>query len=170
MSYFTRILKTFDYHSWLEFGQSLLPSAKYNLTLTTMPFSVFLLPAIDRIFGLDALAFATLVVVFIAELTSGVVASHILKVPFSSMKLSRFSFKVFYYLVLIALPYVMSVSFRAHDKTAAAMMFDWLHLFLVAQIVLENIVSILENLAVISGKEKTSWITTIKEKIRDLIA
>lgn len=170
MKFLTRILATFDYHSWLEFGQSLLPSSKYNLTLNLAPFTVLLFPAIDRLFGLDAVAFGVLLVVFVAELSSGIYASKIMKVPFSSMKLSRFSFKVAYYLVLISLPYVMAVSFKAHDKTAAATMFDWLHLFLVAQIVLENVVSILENLAVISGKPKTHWITAIKEKIKNLIA
>lgn len=135
-----------------------------------MPITIFLLPAIDRIFGLDAVAFGMLLVAFIAELTSGIIASKILNVPFSSMKLSRFSFKIFYYLVLIATPYVLAISFNAHGKTAAATMFDWLHLFLVGQIVLENLVSILENLAVISGKPKTHWISAIKDKINILIS
>lgn len=129
-----------------------------------------LFPFIDRVFGLDAYAFFFLLIVFISELTSGIIAASIKKEQFSSMKLSRFSFKVFYYLVLIALPYVMSISMKAHDKSTAAVMFDWLHLFLLAQIVLENIVSILENLAVISGKDKTHWITKIQEKIISLIS
>lgn len=127
-------------------------------------------PFIDRVFGLDAYAFALLIIVFFAELSSGLIAAHIRKEAISSMKLSRFSFKVFYYLVLIALPYVFATSFRAHDKTAAAVIFDWLHLFLVAQIVLENIISVLENLAVISGKDKTHWISKIQEKLNNLLS
>ncbi|QNK63953.1 phage holin family protein [Pedobacter sp. PAMC26386] len=169
MKFLNKMLATFDYHSWFELGQSLVPTTKYRLTIASAVISVSF-PFIDRVFGLDAYAFAVLILVFMAELTSGLVAAHIRKEAISSMKLSRFSFKVFYYLVLIALPYVMSQSFKAHDRTAAATMFDWLHLFLLSQIVLENVVSILENLAVISGKDKTHWITKIQDKLNNLIS
>lgn len=169
MNFFIKLLATFDYHSFTELGKSLTPSLKYKpVTLASIALSVCF-PFIDRVFGLDAYAFLCLLVVFVVELASGVIAAHVRKESISSMKLSRFTFKVCYYLVLIALPYVMSQSFKAHDKGAAAFMFDWLHLFLVAQIVLENIVSILENAAVISGKDKTHWISKIQAKINGLI-
>lgn len=148
---------------------SLSPSFKYKPVWVPCFAISITFPFIDRVFGLDAYAFFGLLLVFVAELTSGLFAAHIRKEVFSSMKLSRFSFKVFYYLVLICLPYVMSQSFKARDKDVAAVMFDWLHLFMVAQIVLENIVSILENLAVISGKDKTHWISKIQAKISAFI-
>lgn len=166
---YLKLLATFDYHSLAEFAQSLAPSSKYKLTIASAIMSFFF-PFVDRVFGLDAYAFGALLLVFVAELTSGLIAAHIRKETFSSMKLSRFTFKVFYYLVLIALPYVMSVSFKDHNKTTAAIMFDWLHLFLLAQIILENIVSILENLAVISGKDKTHWIRKIQDKISGFLS
>ena len=169
MKFLTRILNSFDYHSGLELGQSLWPTTKYRLTIVSTMFSV-MFPLIDRVFGLDTYAFALLILVFMAEVTSGIIAAHIRKEGISSMKLSRFSFKVFYYLVLIALPYVMSQSFKAHQRAAAALMFDWLHLFLLSQILLENVVSVLENLAVISGKEKTHWISKIQDKLNNLIS
>ncbi len=169
MNFINKLLASFNYKSVAEFSESLMPTSKYHLTIATTFISV-IFPVIDRIFGLDAYAFGGLVVVFVAELTSGLIAAHIKGETISSMKLSRFSFKVFYYLVLIALPYVMAQSFKAHDKTVASVMFDWLHLFLLAQIILENIVSILENVAVISGKPKTHWISKIQEKINGLLA
>ncbi len=162
------MLASFDYHSFSELGLSLMPSAKYRITIISMATSV-LFPAIDRVFGLDAYAFFFLLLAFVSELTSGLIAAHYRNEAISSMKLSRFSFKVFYYLVLIALPYVFSVSFQAHGKTAAAVIFDWIHLFLLAVIIQENIVSILENLAVISGKDKTHWIKKIQEKLATLL-
>lgn len=169
MNFFNKLLATFDYHSMTDFVLSLTPSYKYRpVTLATVAISVTF-PFIDRVFGLDAYAFAGLIIVFVAELTSGLFAAHIRKEVFSSMKLSRFTFKVFYYLVLIAVPYLLAQSFQAHGKGAAATIFDWLHLFLVVQIVLENLVSILENLAVISGKDKTHWISKIQSKISGLI-
>jgi phage-related holin len=169
MKFIIKLLASFNYHSVAELNQSLMPTSKYKLTLASTFLSV-LFPVIDRVFGLDAYAFAALILVFFAELTSGLIAAHIKGETISSMKLSRFSFKVFYYLVLIALPYVMAQSFKNHDRSAAAVMFDWLHLFLLAQIILENVVSILENLAVISGKEKNHWISKIQDKINALIS
>ncbi|WP_410221933.1 phage holin family protein [Pedobacter sp.] len=167
-TFFERLLQTFDYESAGQFLSSLAPSSKYKLTIASTAISLFF-PFIDRVFGLDVYAFGGLVLVFIAELTSGLIAANIRKETFSSMKLSRFTFKVAYYLILIAVPYVMSVSFRDHGRTAAATVFDWLHLFLLAQIILENIVSILENVAVISGKDKTHWIAKIQTKINELL-
>lgn len=169
MKIISKILATFDYSSWFDLLQSLAPSTKYKLTVAGASLSL-MFPFIDRIFGLDAYAFAALLIVFIAELTSGLIAANLRKETFSSTKLTRFSFKVFYYLVLIALPYVMAQSFEHRGKSTAAMMFDWLHLFLLAQIILENVVSILENIAVITGKDKTHWISKIQAKINGLLA
>ena len=164
------MLATFDYNSLSDFGHSLSLTVKYRWTMVTFGFSASFFPLVDRLFGLDALSFGILLFVFVIELTSGVYASHIRKEPFSSMKLSRFSFKAAIYMVLIAAPYVLSTSFKAHNQKAIAFMFDWLYLFFVSQVVIENLVSILENLAVISGKDKTHWITKIKEKFNNLIS
>lgn len=169
MKFLTKLLATFDYCSWLELLQSLAPSSKYKLTIAGASLSL-MFPFIDRVFGLDAYAFAMLLVVFFAELSSGLIAAHIRKEVFSSTKLSRFTFKVFYYLVLIALPYVMAQSFEHRGRSGTAVIFDWLHLFLLAQIILENVVSILENLAVISGKDKTHWISKIQNKLEGFIS
>lgn len=166
--FFEKLLKGFDYHSWLEFGQSVVPSTKYSLTICAAMISgVF--PPLDRLFGLDGYAFVALLIVFLTELATGVGASFVRKEPLSSMKLSRFTFKLACYLVLIFVPYVMSLSFKERGSTLAATIFDWLHIFLVIQIVLENIVSILENLSVLSGKDKTHWISKIQTKINGLL-
>lgn len=168
-TYFLKLLKTFDYHSTVDFSQSLAPSTKYHLTSLSVFLSI-LGTGVDKLFGLDGFAFVALLIVFITELISGITASSIRKEQFSSMKLSRFSFKVAYYLVLIAVPYLMANSFYSHKKELPAMVFEWLHTFLVVQIVLENVVSILENTAVITGKDKTHIITKIQDKINQLFS
>lgn len=120
---------------------------------------------IDKGFGLDDSAFIALLVVFVTELISGITASRIRKETFSSMKLSRFSLKVACYLVLIGVTYSMYLSFQHHNDYLASVMFDWMHIFLTVQIVFENIISILENIAVISGKDKSAWIEKLKDKL-----
>jgi phage-related holin len=168
--YVTRLLKTFDFHSVEEFFLSLAPSFKseYNLKVMLMVFSsLYVVP--DKFFGLDSAAFIALGVVFVFELISGVTASHVRKEPLSSMKLSRFSLKVACYLVLIGVSYCMQMSFEHRDSLVASVTFGWLHVFLVVQIVFENIISILENLAVISGKDKAAWIVQIKDKLKSFV-
>lgn len=169
MRYIDKLLHSFDYTGWFEFGASLMPSVKYNLTTGAIILSL-ILPPIERVFGLDGLAVGGLMLVFIAEITSGVLASRIKREAFSSVRLGRFTFKVFFYLVLICVPYLMAESFRAKGKELATVMFDWLHLFMLAQIIIENMISILENVAVISGKDKTHWIKKIQDKINGLLS
>src|SRR5690606_14157314 len=98
MGFFNKILKTFAYNGWPDLASSLMPSTKYEwLTPFSLSFSSFTV-LVQIFFGFDALAFIALLVVMLAELSSGIIASRYRKEPFSSMKLSRFSFKVAYYL------------------------------------------------------------------------
>lgn len=168
MNHLIRLLRTFDFHDVTAFGESLVPSHRYGSTTVLMIFCAIWV-SIDKVFGLDGAAFIALGMVFFAELTTGVVAAHIRGETISSVKLSRFSLKVACYLVMIAVSYLMAQSFTNHKDDVAAVAFNWLHIFLVAQIVMENIVSILENLAVINGKDKSAWISKIQEKFNALI-
>lgn len=168
-TFFEKLLKGFDYDRFSEFFLSVAPTGKYQLT--TYSFMISATGAgINRVFGLDGYAFSALLLVFVVELASGLTAAKIKKEALSSMKLSRFSFKVACYLVLICVPYLMAVSFTERDKTLPAVIFDWLHVFLVVQIVMENMISILENIAVITGKDKTHLISKIQAKISQLLS
>lgn len=124
---------------------------------------------INKIFGLDELAFGALITAMIIEVLSGLYASHLRKQSFSSHKFSRFTVKSACYLILIAVPYIFSNSYRERGNNTIAEIFEWLHLFFVIQIVAEHIISILENAAIIQGKKKTYWIDKIKSKIGDAL-
>ncbi|MDO3641971.1 phage holin family protein [Mucilaginibacter sp. L3T2-6] len=156
-----RLLKTYDWHSAESFFHSLAPSFKYNVHIGLLIGSAVWVD-VDKVFGLDNVGFVGLVAVFIMELVTGISAAIVRKESISSVKLSRFGLKLACYLVLIGASYGLSKSFEAHKKTVAAWAFDWLNVFLIVQIALENIISILENLAVISGKDKTAWINKIQ--------
>jgi len=165
MNYFIKILNSFGYEKLSDFTDSLFPSFKY-VSMTIFTFTLSGLSAsIFRIFGIDALAFLALALVFIFELATGLARARKAKEQFSSMKFSRFSFKLAYYLIIIAISYLMQRSFENNGNTLASDIFHWMHVFFVVQIVLENIVSISENIAVITGKPKAHWITKLQEKI-----
>jgi hypothetical protein len=164
MTHATKLLKTFDFQSIRELLLSLAPSFKYRINVYVMGLTVIWIP-IDKWFGLDDLAFVGLLAVFFTEVTSGIAASRIRKEVFSSLKLSRFGLKATCYMVLIFTSYTMYMSFKHHADDTAAVVFDWLHIFLVVHIVFENIISVLENVAVISGKDKSAWIKKAKDKL-----
>lgn len=169
-SFIERLIATFGYESYGALGKSLAPSFKYDSikVFSLVLSSIAVTPV--KFLGMSGFAFAALLIVMVTELVSGVMASRVRKEEFSSMKLSRFTFKVFQYLVIIAVTYLFSQSFEARGKELAATIFDWMHIFLVVQIVQENVVSILENGAVISGKPKTHWISKLTSKINSFFS
>lgn len=175
--WFYKMLASYDYDSFTNFFQSIAPSFKYCITRQllfvscTFPGLAWLsafIPQIPLALGIQTAALVSMLLAFVVELVSGIVASRIRKEPFSSFRLSRFTLKVFIYLVLIAIPYHWSQNYAAKGETVMAVCFDWLQNFLIIHIAQENIVSILENLAVIDGKDKTAWINKIKDKITSL--
>ncbi|PSL06544.1 phage holin family protein [Cecembia rubra] len=158
------LLNSFNYNSWGQLLKSLAPSLKYDLTQTIMIVSA-LSALVTRLFGIDWVAFLFLLLSFFVELRTGIKASQIKGEPFESKRLSRFSFKVLQYLIIIGLPHLFAISYYNMGRMMAYEVFSWIHLFLCTQIVLEIIVSIAENMAVIRGKEKSHWINELKDKI-----
>lgn len=163
-----RLLRDFDYASIPEFAQSLFPTSRYGISTTAIVISGTASIA-ETVFGMNWLAFLAFLAVMVAEVVTGLLASHVKKVPFSSAKLSRFSLKVAAYLVLISAPHLMAISYSNHNELASTI-FNWIHVFLVVQISVEYMVSILENIAVIDGKPKTHLIGKIKDKIDNLLS
>lgn len=157
-------MHSFGYQDWGKLSESLAPSLKYQLTVPTMILGTAC-AAISRMFGMDWMALTAFLVALITELISGIQASKIRGERFKSHKLSRFSFKVFYYLVVMMLPHLFSVSYENRGNLIASAIFQYIQVFLVLQIVMEVLISILENMGTISGKPKTYWIKIIKDKI-----
>ena len=162
-----KLLKTFEYSGWSELAISLFPSVKYSLTaaaLSTTAISV----VTYKILGLDILATCAFVVVMFMEVLSGIAASKVQNVDASSLKMSRFSLKMACYLTMLFVSNSMAESFEQKGSNVGYWFFDWLHLFLAIHIATENIISIGENLGVISGKGKTYWIAQIQDKVNEL--
>ena len=129
---------------------------------------------VSLVMGIDGLGFAAILAAFFLELTTGVAASLLVqKEDYSSLRLARFSVKTACYLVLICVPYMLGQSMMSAKRGVVANVggtaLDWMSVFLIFQITQENIVSVLENLAVISGKEKTAWITAITNKFKSVL-
>lgn len=162
------LLRSYEYHSLGELAASLFPSLRYKLTILCVSVNAAA-SVIELLTGMTWLAVAFFLLLMITELVSGIVASQIRKEALSSARMSRFSLKVACYVIVIVGTHVLASSYEQHDKELASTLFDWLHIFILSHITMENIISILENVAVIDGKEKTHWITKIREKFNSLL-
>ncbi len=167
MGFVGKLLKTFEFEGWSELVSSLFPSVKYSLTMATISFSAFSV-ATYKIIGLDILATIAFVLIMACEVFTGFWASKKLKVNTSSLKMSRFSLKMACYLVVLFVSNSFAESFKAKDSNVGYWFFDWLHVYLAIHIATENIISIIENWAIIEGKEKTYWIVKIQDKLNNL--
>lgn len=153
-----------EFYTVSEFFTSLFPSVKFEL-LNILVITSSIATIAEKLLGVDFVAISALLVMMVLELATGIWASLIRKEDISSKRLSRFAIKVACYMVIMVVPYVFSTSYGERGVKSAALVFEWIHVFLVVHIVQEYLVSILENLACIQGKPKTYWINKIKDSI-----
>lgn len=167
-AYWLAMLVKYGYPSGYDFLISLVPTIKYDVlgqALIVSSLSVGIL----SIFGLGEMAIGFLLLVFLIEVVTGIWASKKRGEDFKSEKFSRFTLKSFFYLSIIAICYQMSISYESRGKDLGVIIFDFMHLFFTAQIVLEIIVSISENYSVITGKPKQHWINTMVDRVNKLL-
>jgi preprotein translocase subunit SecG len=161
------LLKSFEYDGYADLFKSLAPSLKYHLTILLFATSA-IATFVQQTTGLQAIAVISFVAIMAAELVSGIKASAVSnngKFNFSSQRFSRFLFKLFYYFALLFFCHSMNLHYLSVGKEMTAGTFDWMHTYLVVHIGGENIISVLENVAVIEGKPKTHYLQKVKARI-----
>ncbi len=145
-------------------ARSLAPSLKYqNLTLITLIASNISVPII-KIFGLNNLAFLGLLITFALELITGRWAAKVRKEEIVSSKGIRFSFKVAFYLAIIFMSFQLAQSYKELGNSLGEVVFDYAHLFFVAEITYENWISIKEN---IGDLKNSQWLDRFREKLKE---
>jgi len=161
------LLKSYEFNSSIEFFQSLAPSLKYQCTILLFSISA-IATFLQQITGLQAMALVGFVVIMLAELITGIKASAVQSgaFNFNTKRFSRFVFKLFSYLAVFFFCQSMSVNYDHAGKMLAAETFSWIHTYLVVHIGGENILSVMENIAVIEGKPKAFYL----EKLRDRLS
>ena len=105
----------------------------------------------------------------LAELITGLYASVIVrKEKLQSGKMGRFTFKLAMIFIVI---YVINTFMKQFQNQSPALhtLFDWMYTGVFAYSALEYLVSVLENVAVITGKESSTLIVAIKEKLNSLL-
>jgi len=161
------IAHCYSYKTSAEMFDSLIPSVKYN-SMDISVIAAMIVTFLEIYIGFKGATIIAFLVLATTEFLTGVYASvKVSGEDFESEKLARFSIK---FMVLLVTFYCCN-SFRKEFQETSAIIssvFNWAFYFGFAFFALEYLVSVLENLAVISGKPKSEFINAIKKKISSL--
>ncbi|MFN4124142.1 MAG: phage holin family protein [Flavobacteriales bacterium] len=164
----TKIMAGYGWSDPSEFMLSIFPSLKYHITFGMVVLSS-LMVSLEMFLGLSHATLVAFAVLALAELISGLTASVVVKKQrLESGKMGRFTFKLAMLMIVI---YVVN-TFRLQFLDNAPILhglFDWMYSGIFAYTALEYLVSVLENVSVITGKESSSLINAIKEKLSNLL-
>lgn len=166
--FFNHLVNNFGFSCTGDFSNSIIHS---NLLTITIPFAG-LSALIETSFGLRNLTILAFVVLVTLELLSGLLASKIRGEKIVSHKFSRFGFKVFVWMVLLYVVNTMKIEYSEQGgsfSTLASGFFTWLHGTLFIYIVIEYLISVLENLGVITGKSNDTLIMKIIKKLNGFL-
>jgi hypothetical protein len=156
------IVTNFGFIDLSDFGTSLIHK---NWMLGLIPLAG-ISSVIETAFGLQGLTILAFVTLVILELLTGLVASKVKGDPIVSKKFGRFGLKMLVWLTLMFVINSLKKEYigGGNFNELAAGLFTWLHGTLFIYVNLEYLISVLENLGVISGRNNEGLIELIKSK------
>jgi hypothetical protein len=151
------IVNNFGYDNANEFFNSFIHT---KILYITLPLT-FITSLFDIFFGLNILTIIAFIVLLMLELVTGLVASKIKKIKIESKKFSRFGIKLFTWLLLL---FITNTFKTQYQNDMEFFYYRWLHSFVFMFVITEYLISVLENISVISGKSYKKLIKTIKQR------
>jgi hypothetical protein len=160
-----KFLHQLKYSSLNEFLMSVFPSFKHKY-LSILIISVSAISGyVELYLGMKMLTLVAFVMLLTVELVSGIYASvFVKKQKLESARMQRFTIKLTLWLIALFITFSFYKEFEP-KSTAAAALFAWMHSGLMIYAALEYLVSVLENIAVISGDTNNKLLVAFKTKI-----
>jgi len=122
---------------------------------------------IDQYFGLSLVTALSFTILLTLELVTGLLASLVKKRKLESRRLARFGLKIFVWFSL----FFIIQSFKAHfaDKFIVAKVYDWAFSVVIIYVTFEYMISVLENIATITGRSESKLIKALKSKLNNIL-
>lgn len=171
MKFISKFLASYDYPSLKDFLLSLFPTWKYQIQTAAFVLSG-IAAGINNLIGIGPILISAMVIAVIIEIVSGIKASRSQDLNFESFKFSRCIFKlaIWFALFFIAHSFESEYASKNHFMDILAyLFFKSLFIGLMALFLIEYITSILENLSVLDGKDKTYYIEWLKDRYKGLL-
>lgn len=162
--FFSRFLAAYDWHSFEEFVLSIFPSYKYQLHGAVLAIS-FISGSVNYLFGVTPALAMAMFVAIVVEVWTGIRASRRQGKSFESFRFSRCIIKIAIWLAILYIIHAFKREFQ--DSTnlidiAAYGFFSFVFVAALTAFLVEYVTSILENVSVLKGMEKTALIDAIK--------
>lgn len=164
------IVTNFGFSNCSDFYGSFIHSNFMSITLPLSGISAIL----EKFFGLEHLTILSFSLLIFLELVTGLMSSKVRGIKIESRKFSRFGLKVLVWMSLIFITNSLRMEYKFATDAAgmiANTIFTWLHTFLFIYINMEYLISVLENIGIITGNKKNtnSLIKQIKNKFFDFL-
>lgn len=128
----------------------------------TLPIA-FLSSFIQSYFGLHAITLMSFILLITLELFTGIRASRSRGIPLQSKKFSRFGFKLGIWVTLFFI--LNSMYLQYQNNSVLGSIYSWLHGSIFIYVTLEYMLSVLENISVITGDSNNYLLRVLKGAI-----
>jgi hypothetical protein len=158
----------FGFDNISDFCNSLVHPKLLLFTLPTTILGFSLFSFIEKWLGLSYMVFVAFIVALILELVTGLAASIKKGVKISSTRFSRFGLKVMVWMGLMLITNSFQLSYLERTDIVSKLtynLFYFIHGMLVVYICIEYMISILENLSVITGQKENKFLNFLKKKV-----
>lgn len=167
MKFINSFVNDFGFASSHAVLDSLFPSSRHGLS--PVVFGMGLLSAVcSSLFGMEGLLTLAFVNALLLEFVSGIVASKVSNVPMKSRRMFRFLFKLFIVLNVLFILWQFCEAYKSKNALVYQL-FLGLHTLVIVVQALEYLVSILENLQVITGKSTSRISGAINKALNRLL-
>jgi phage-related holin len=147
----------FGFDNSNDFGNSLV---HINLLWISVPVAA-IGTYVEKVFGLSVLTMGAFVILLALEFITGIVASRVKNIKIQSKKFGRFGLKLFIWIMLF---FIINSLRRQYQEQTIGEFYGWIHTFIVGYVNMEYLISVLENLAIISGKENGMLVKLLRKK------
>jgi PAS domain S-box-containing protein len=154
-----KIVGNFGFDNNADFSASLLHVKLLFLTIPVALISSF----IENYFGLQAVTLIAFITLIILELVTGISASRKRNIPIQSKKFSRFGFKLGIWFTIFFILQTMKLQYK--DNAVIGGIYGWLHSSIFIYVTLEYLISVIENVSVITGEKNNVILNMIKGSI-----
>jgi len=156
------VVETFGFDNFNEYAHSLFHRDMTALFIISSTLLSSIALWVQRSLGIKPVLIGAIILLLIWELASGFLKMRKNKEEFSSNRFGRFALKAFFWISFFYIIY----SFRSQfDGTSviAFELFDWIHTAALVYMFLEYLISVDENMAIITNKPDTFLLLVIKK-------
>jgi len=149
----------FGFEDYTDFSNSLI---HYNLLRITIPLGLCtgLVEHFLGIYPTTLISFGSLIVL---ELLTGLMASRTRGQKIQSKKFSRFGLKFGVWVTVFFIVHSLKMQYVGVSDFVAGF-YGWIHTFILGYVNMEYLISVLENISVITGKNNSTLVNGIKKK------